>query len=348
MESLHSGAYATWMASGSLVLGTGQRDDKSMMLRGMKRLASIGIIVIAGASCAGLLGIEETTERQVIDAATEESDASSESDASTPPMLCGDGVTDPLQDEECDEDVDDDGVADNTATCDEDCTAPACRDSVFNPAAEVCDTGGNTASCDADCTTPSCGDGHINPLFDPDGPGPATGEDCDTSGVETTTCDLDCTTRVCGDGTRNATAGEVCDEGGNTASCDADCTTPSCGDGHANPMFDPDGPGPATGEDCDTSGVETATCDLDCTTRVCGDETVNMTAGEQCDDGNLTSGDGCSASCQLEACQPSSYACKTNTNECIAGPCAGDFCIDSSDCSSICVGGVEECAGGPL
>jgi cysteine-rich repeat protein len=32
----------------------------------------------------------------------------------------------------------------------------------------------------------------------------------------------------------------------------------------------------------------------------CGDGIVDIAAGEQCDDGNNTSGDGCSASCRLE------------------------------------------------
>ena len=32
----------------------------------------------------------------------------------------------------------------------------------------------------------------------------------------------------------------------------------------------------------------------------CGDGTVNVTAGEECDDGNIDSGDGCNESCQIE------------------------------------------------
>ena len=34
---------------------------------------------------------------------------------------------------------------------------------------------------------------------------------------------------------------------------------------------------------------------------VCGDGTINQ-AGEECDDGNLVSGDSCSATCQIEKC----------------------------------------------
>jgi MYXO-CTERM domain-containing protein len=54
------------------------------------------------------------------------------------------------------------------------------------------------------------------------------------------------------------------------------------------------------GEDCDT-GPASATCDEDCTAPVCGDWTLNAAAGEQCDDGNGTDGDGCTATCQKEA-----------------------------------------------
>jgi len=54
-----------------------------------------------------------------------------------------------------------------------------------------------------------------------------------------------------------------------------------------------------TGEDCDDSG-ESATCDADCTFVVCGDGMRNLTAGEECDDGNTVGGDGCSATCTTE------------------------------------------------
>ena len=34
---------------------------------------------------------------------------------------------------------------------------------------------------------------------------------------------------------------------------------------------------------------------------MCGDGTLNITAGEECDDGNTVDGDGCSATCTIEA-----------------------------------------------
>ncbi|MBI3833810.1 MAG: DUF4215 domain-containing protein [Planctomycetes bacterium] len=75
---------------------------------------------------------------------------------------------------------------------------------------------------------------------------------------------------------------------------------PICGDNIA---------GDTTGETCDgtdagTLGCSAASsgapdaCRTNCT--CCGDGQLD--AGEQCDDGNNTSHDGCSASCQIETC----------------------------------------------
>jgi cysteine-rich repeat protein len=52
------------------------------------------------------------------------------------------------------------------------------------------------------------------------------------------------------------------------------------------------------GEQCDDGGT-TAACDADCTTNVCGDGFFNFIT-EQCDDGNMNDGDGCSSTCLSE------------------------------------------------
>jgi cysteine-rich repeat protein len=93
----------------------------------------------------------------------------------------------------------------------------------------------------------------------------------------------------CGNGVVDP--GEPCDTGGNSATCDADCSSAICGDGFVNP---------AAGETCDNI-LDSPTCDADCTLPVCGDNHWNRTV-EQCDDGNLVSGDGCSSTCRLEHC----------------------------------------------
>jgi MYXO-CTERM domain-containing protein len=42
---------------------------------------------------------------------------------------------------------------------------------------------------------------------------------------------------------------------------------------------------------------EDATCDADCSVAECGDAQVNASAGEECDDGGVVDGDGCSSAC---------------------------------------------------
>ena len=106
--------------------------------------------------------------------------------------------------------------------------------------------------------------------------------------------------------------GEVCDgsdlneqtcsslgNGEGALGCAPDCRSydfsgctgpPYCGNGRVEPS-----------EACDTGGPSQV-CDWNCTPAMCGDGVSNAAAGEQCDDGNNTNGDGCSASCALELC----------------------------------------------
>ena len=220
--------------------------------------------------------------------------------------MCGDGTTNALAGEACD-------TAGESATCDDDCSAVSCGDGNLNEAiGELCDDGNLTVGdgCNATCQTEVCG----NSVLD-------AGELCD-EGVETATCDSDCTAPECGDGRQNVSFGESCDDGntepgdgcnelcvseacGNSivdrgeecddgaasAACDADCTNAICGAGLLNTL---------AAETCDEAG-EAADCDDDCTAPACGDGNTNEAAGEGCDDGNTTSGDGCSASCEVEA-----------------------------------------------
>lgn len=80
----------------------------------------------------------------------------------------------------------------------------------------------------------------------------------------------------------------------------------NCRDYSGNFRTTPPAPPPNCGdeivnedEECDEGG-QTATCDRDCTFVACGDGIINDVAGEQCDDLNAESGDGCSANCALE------------------------------------------------
>ena len=59
---------------------------------------------------------------------------------------------------------------------------------------------------------------------------------------------------------------------------------------------------------------------------VCGNSAVE--AGEQCDDGNATSGDGCSATCQIEK----GYTCATPGADCVAAACGDGIVAGDEDC----------------
>jgi fibro-slime domain-containing protein len=104
----------------------------------------------------------------------------------------------------------------------------------------------------------------------------------------------------CGDGTVQASDGEDCDDGASNligygpTGCAPGCKLPArCGDGEINGVF---------GEECDDGvlndgryGGCTASCRL---APRCGDGARQDT--EECDDGNLLSGDGCSRTCGNE------------------------------------------------
>ncbi len=137
------------------------------------------------------------------------------------PAFCGNGV---IEDgEACD-------ARGSTATCDSDCTVPACGDGTVNPfAGEQCDAGGPAAFCDADCTIATCGDGTLNPL---------AGEQCDAGGQQTTTCEVNCRIPACGDGILNVAAGEACDDGNGVSGdgCSATCGIEGVQASRAQPM----------------------------------------------------------------------------------------------------------------
>ena len=59
---------------------------------------------------------------------------------------------------------------------------------------------------------------------------------------------------------------------------------------------------------------------------ICGDGIIE--SGEQCDDGNTTSGDGCSSQCQIESC----FTCVGQPSICTPAP-AGTACDDGNACT---------------
>ncbi|TFH23425.1 MAG: DUF4215 domain-containing protein [Myxococcales bacterium] len=229
--------------------------------------------------------------------------------------LCGTGTPD--VGEICD-------TAGNSATCDSDCTLPACPDAIFNPAAgELCDTNGDSVSCDDDCTAPSCGDGN---------PNIPSGEECDDGNANTNDgCTPLCVAEVCGDGILQTGIGEECDDGpGNSNSlpnaCRTSCQFAFCGDG----IIDS-----ANSELCDDGdNLSNDDCVLGCVVATCGDgfqKTTGTPPFEQCDDGDLVPGDGCNALCRKE--KP--VQCGNGTVDspyCISGETG--ICATNVDCDT--------------
>lgn len=245
------------------------------------------------------------------------------------PAVCGNGLVE--NGEACD-----DGNVESGDGCTPDCALdPECTDASCTTvcgdglqvpeAGEECDDGNLSPfdGCDASC--------HVEPGYVcmggdlPQTPLPVEGTPAGTSQC----------TPLCGDGV--AVGSEACDDGSNNGAgygnCAADCELgPRCGDG----VFDGDfeqcdnglnndryaetegacGPGcilpascgdgvvqPTFGEQCDLGTTSNngayGGCNADCTLGPrCGDGVVQEI--EQCDDGNVTEGDGCNRFCSLE------------------------------------------------
>ena len=184
-------------------------------------------------------------------------------DADCSDVICGDGYTNVLAGEECD-----DENLEDTDACLSTCLVASCGDGFTQTGIEECDDGNDTDTdtCANTCTENICGNGRQDP-----------GEACDET-TETNTCNANCTEASCGDGHLNTTSGEECDDGNaiDTDACSPTCVSAICGDGVIHEGV----------EDCD-DGEETATCGTDCTSVTCGDGTTNETAGEVCD-GDVT------------------------------------------------------------
>lgn len=192
------------------------------------------------------------------------------------------------------------------------------------------------------------------------------GEGCDDGNVRnhdgcSDECAIEPTEPACGD--QLLSGGEECDDGNLQAGdgCDARCRKEECGNERLEP-----------GEECDPprSGTCTKLCHLP--SPHCGDGDVQENEGEQCDDGNLEVGDGCSecrADCgdgridknHDEECEPAysdhcSDSCKwlptcgdgevqaSAGEEC--DPSNGETCVDCKHVSPMCGDGGGGCGAG--
>ena len=222
--------------------------------------------------------------------------------------FCGDGFLTPP--EQCE-----DGNMANGDGCTSGCVLEFCGDGIVNgDGAEACEPPG-TASCTDVCTdrSPLCGDGHLTAPEQCEDSNQADGDGCTSS----------CLLEFCGDGVVNDAGLEACEPPG-TAECTESCTFrgTECGDGFLTEPEECEDGNVANGDGCSsgclieycgdgavndggTEGCEppgTSYCADDCTVRapICGDG--YRTPPEQCEDGNLTDGDGCTSACVPEFC----------------------------------------------
>ncbi len=212
----------------------------------------------------------------------------------TPDPECGDGFK--TQGEDCD-----DGNVATGDGCNATCDVEAgfvCDNSTPNICLQTCGDGNLDAGEDCDDGNVTVGDG-CNSICDVE-----SGWTCDQS--EPSVCDPDPVAPVCGNQIRE---GDLC--GNQFVDNDEECD------------YAIDCAGVADGQPCD--------CHEDCT--LCDgaeDCTFNAPAynGETCDDGDTDAGDGCNATCDVEA----GYSCDTATpNVCSLTQVCGDGNIEGSE-----------------
>ena len=103
----------------------------------------------------------------------------------------------------------------------------------------------------------------------------------------------------CGDGVVQSELGEQCDDGDRDSCetdsvCDWNCTVQSCGNAVGCA-----GTGLSLDEECDDGNLVSGDgCTPACAREYCGDGVIQTVLGEQCDDANTDDLDGCSSNCQ--------------------------------------------------
>lgn len=166
-------------------------------------------------------------------------------------------------------------------------TLGTCGDGIKDTGEECDGTGSGSKSCNSQCElvekVVTCGDGVKE--------GSEQCDDGDKNGTSGSTCDPTCKIS-CGNGLLESW--EECDlgtkNGTANASCSAQCKN-YCGNGTLESW-----------EICDPGVEGTEDCSNRCTNiSKCGDGNKDSSLGELCDDGNTTSGDGCSNICWWDA-----------------------------------------------
>lgn len=225
---------------------------------------------------------------------------------------CGDGrVNNPG--EECD-----DGLynADIPNRCRENCLIPRCSDGIVDRG-EQCDDGNydDGDACSNSCLRPYL----VPPPYSPPPPPPWAVSSFGALIPSPSSSEVlhAAAGPFCGDSV--VQADEYCDEGVFNADtpearCRTDCSRPRCGDKVVHGAEECDD-GNYVGDDgctneCTLSVTQSATSSAAASAPAmviarCGDSQVQSWRSEQCDDGNMIGGDGCSPLCEWETAQSS-------------------------------------------
>ncbi len=210
------------------------------------------------------------------------------------------------------------GVIDSGEECDGTALgAASCSSRGFSGGTLLCD--GRCGFDESGCTDASCGNGRRD-----------EGEDCDGADLGGSSC---------------ADAGFVM----GTLACNATCgfdtsACRNCGNGRVDAGEECDA-ADLGGADCSARGFTggTLACTADCafnesgcTSSSCGDGMLE--SGEDCDDGGTTPGDGCSASCRVEA----GFDCTGSPSSC-APRCGDGMVVAGEECDGSALAG-ETCA----
>lgn len=152
----------------------------------------------------------------------------------------------------------------------------------------------------------ACGPGGTPAGVDPEDQGTCAG-DGSCAPIDQCSADAECLSTLPPPADAQCTISS-CDQTGFASVCRYD----SVADGTSCTLAAGD-PGLCNGGTC-TECMETASQDPDCTIAECGDGTLNVTAGEACDDGNLIDDDGCDSDCTVGF-----IACGLDLSTCGAG-----------------------------
>ncbi|MEZ4451240.1 MAG: DUF4215 domain-containing protein [Nannocystaceae bacterium] len=225
--------------------------------------------------------------------------------------VCGNGVVEADQGEECD-----DGLGNgDAAACTASCKIATCGDGLLQKDVEACDMGADNddqGACTTQCTRATCGDGFVQGDEACDD-GDANKSEADGQGG----CSIYCVVlAACGDGVVQSKF-EACDDGNqdDNDACTNACTKAKCGDGIVQ----------AGVEECDDGNTEdTDACTGACRFAKCGDGIVQAGV-EGCDDGNDSNDDACLNVCVAATCGDG--VIQADTEECDGGDGCNDLCL---------------------